>query len=103
MPTDPNALDDHQVGLLDAEDVAHTEIDLSAEEGGESVFGDGTFSKLASGIATLVACIVLSYVVPALRGDLRGVIVMVALLGALGLRIANRLRLRRGSRDRGSR
>ena len=66
MTSDPNALEDHHVGLLDAEDVAHVEIDLDAEEGGESAFPARTFSKLASGIATLVGAIILSYVVPGL-------------------------------------
>jgi lysophospholipase L1-like esterase len=57
---------DPEVGLLDVEESAGAEIVL-AGEGDDRPYAPGTFRKIGTGMATLVALIVLTYVVPGLE------------------------------------
>lgn len=56
--------DDHPQGLLDTEEPVAAHVDLVGEdEGGPAP--KGTFKKIGSGMATLVALVVATYIVPA--------------------------------------
>ncbi len=56
--------DDHPQGLLDTEEPRAKHVDLDGEDDGGKPPA-GTFGKIGSGIATLIALIVATYVVPA--------------------------------------
>lgn len=55
---------DHLQGLLDAEETPVEHVELAGEDDGGKP-PSGTFEKIGSGMATLVAMIVVSYIVPA--------------------------------------
>lgn len=59
-------LEDHAVGLLDAEEVERLPVELELGGGPAAPFPPATFSKLSWGTATLVLCIALTYLVPGL-------------------------------------
>jgi lysophospholipase L1-like esterase len=59
-------LEDHHVGLLDAEDVAHERIELTLDDVPAAPLSPPTFGKLSWATATLALCIALTYLVPGL-------------------------------------
>ncbi|MCA9707633.1 MAG: hypothetical protein KDK70_17420 [Myxococcales bacterium] len=77
---------------------------LTSTDGARRWLGGRRWTLLhRSGMYVLYAIFLLSYLGLAARGDVLGVVATAALLGALGLRAANRRRLQRAaSRRRGS-
>ncbi len=63
----PNPLEDHEVGLLDAEDEQHDEIVLQRGEKGPEELEPGTFRKLWITVLTFAAAIGATYGVPQLN------------------------------------
>lgn len=71
---------------------------LTSTDGARRRLGRARWTLLhRAGMYYVFAIFVLSTMVPAWRGDPLGVAVMLALLAALGLRVANRLRMRRSA------
>lgn len=72
---------------------------LTSTDGARRRLGRTRWTVLhRSGMYYLYALFVFSYLFRALKGDVLGIVLMIALLATLGMRAANRLRLRRASR-----